>query len=142
MNATSLKATPTARRIPVLDEDWTAHHAQTAVAAPRPEPVAPAPGPTALPRRDPSTIPAPAVVRSDRTDTDRSGDSAAAANSALYTLEAPVHCPECESEIQTLRVVRVLRTQVSFTSTLPRKGYVILCPDCERILSAELSGLL
>jgi hypothetical protein len=31
---------------------------------------------------------------------------------------------------------------VSFTSTLPRRGYVILCPDCERILSAELSGLV
>jgi hypothetical protein len=61
---------------------------------------------------------------------------------ALYTLEAPVTCPECASEITTLRVLRVLRTQVSFTSTLPRRGYVILCPDCERILSAELSGLV
>jgi hypothetical protein len=63
-------------------------------------------------------------------------------NGALYTLEAPVICPECEGEIQTLRVLRVLRTQVSFTSTLPRRGYVILCPDCDRILSAELSGLV
>ena len=61
---------------------------------------------------------------------------------ALYTLEGPVTCPECNSEIRTLRVLRVLRTQVSFTSTLPRRGYVILCPDCERILSAELSGLV
>jgi hypothetical protein len=61
---------------------------------------------------------------------------------AVYTLESPVHCPQCESEIRTLRVLRVLRTQVSFTSTLPRKGYVIVCPDCERMLSAELSGLI
>jgi hypothetical protein len=61
---------------------------------------------------------------------------------ALYTLEGPVTCPECNTEIRTLRVLRVLRTQVSFTSTLPRRGYVILCPDCERILSAELSGLV
>ena len=61
---------------------------------------------------------------------------------ALYTLEAPVTCPECAGEITTLRVLRVLRTQVSFTSTLPRRGYVILCPDCDRILSAELSGLV
>ena len=61
---------------------------------------------------------------------------------ALYTLEGPVTCPECSSEIRTLRVLRVLRTQVSFTSTLPRRGYVILCPDCDRILSAELSGLV
>jgi hypothetical protein len=61
---------------------------------------------------------------------------------ALYSLEAPVICPECAGEIRTLRVLRVLRTQVSFTSTLPRRGYVILCPDCDRILSAELSGLV
>jgi hypothetical protein len=61
---------------------------------------------------------------------------------ALYTLEAPVICPECRQEIRTLRVFRVLRTQVSFTSTLPRRGYVIVCPDCDRILSAELSGLV
>jgi hypothetical protein len=61
---------------------------------------------------------------------------------ALYTLEAPARCPECEQEIRTLRVLRVLRTQVWFTSTLPRKGYVIVCPECERLLSAELSGLV
>jgi hypothetical protein len=61
---------------------------------------------------------------------------------ALYTLEAPARCPQCQNEITTLRVLRVLRTQVSFTSTLPRKGYVIVCPECERLLSAELSGLV
>ena len=61
---------------------------------------------------------------------------------ALYTLESPARCPECEKEIRTFRVLRVLRTQVSFTSTLPRKGYVIVCPECERLLSAELSGLV
>ena len=61
---------------------------------------------------------------------------------ALYTLEAPAYCPECNREIRTLRVLRVLRTQVSFTSTLPRKGYVIVCPECDRLLSAELSGLV
>jgi len=61
---------------------------------------------------------------------------------ALYTLESPARCPECEQEIRSIRVLRVLRTQVSFTSTLPRKGYVIVCPECERVLSAELSGLI
>jgi hypothetical protein len=61
---------------------------------------------------------------------------------ALYTLEAAVQCPQCEQEIRTLRVLRVLRTQASFTSTLPRKGYVVVCPECERMLSAELSGLV
>jgi hypothetical protein len=61
---------------------------------------------------------------------------------AMYTLESPARCPQCEKEIRTFRVLRVLRTQVSFTSTLPRKGYVIVCPECEMLLSAELSGLL
>jgi DNA-directed RNA polymerase subunit RPC12/RpoP len=61
---------------------------------------------------------------------------------ALYTVESPVRCPQCEHEILTFRVLRVLRTQVSFTSTLPRKGYVIVCPDCQGLLSADLSGLV
>lgn len=61
---------------------------------------------------------------------------------AVYTLESPVRCPECDVEIGTISVLRVLRTQVSFTSTLPRKAYVIACPECRRLLSAGLSGLL
>lgn len=61
---------------------------------------------------------------------------------AVYTIEAPVICPHCETEVRSFRVLRLLRTQVSFTSTLPRKGYVIACPACARLLSAELSGLV
>jgi len=61
---------------------------------------------------------------------------------AVYTVEAPVLCPHCDAEIRSFRVLRLLRTQVSFTSTLPRKGYVITCPECRRLLSAELSGLV
>lgn len=61
---------------------------------------------------------------------------------ALYTLEFPVTCPHCAEQITTFRVFRLLRTQVSFTSTLPRKGYVIVCPECERPISSELSGLI
>jgi hypothetical protein len=64
------------------------------------------------------------------------------ADGALYTLEFPVTCPHCDAQITTLRVFRLLRTQVSFTSTLPRKGYVIVCPECERPISSELSGLI
>lgn len=69
-------------------------------------------------------------------------EESATREGALYTLEATVRCPECHGEIRTLRVLRVLRTQVSFTSTLPRKGYVVVCPQCERMLSAALSGLV
>jgi hypothetical protein len=61
---------------------------------------------------------------------------------AMYALESSVRCPQCENDIRTLKVLRVLRTQVSFTSTLPRKGYVIVCPECDHLLSAELSGLI
>ena len=61
---------------------------------------------------------------------------------AVYTLEYSTCCPQCRGEINTVRVSRLLRTQVSFTSTLPRKGYIIVCPDCDGILSAELSGLI
>ena len=66
----------------------------------------------------------------------------AAAGGAVYTLESPAQCPECNTEINTIHVIRVMRTQVSFTSTLPRKAYVIACPACRRLLSAGLSGLL
>ena len=66
----------------------------------------------------------------------------AAPAGAVYTLESPAQCPECDSEITTIHVIRVMRTQVSFTSTLPRKAYVIACPACRKLLSAGLSGLL
>lgn len=58
---------------------------------------------------------------------------------AVYTLDAPARCPHCREPIRTVRVLRMTRTQVSFTSTLPRGGRVMACPQCERILSMELS---
>jgi hypothetical protein len=61
---------------------------------------------------------------------------------AVYTLEFPTRCPQCCKKISTVRVSRLLRTQVSFTSTLPRKGYIIVCPECDGMVSAELSGLI
>ena len=61
---------------------------------------------------------------------------------ALYTIEFPLVCPHCDAQIRTFKVFRLLRTQVSFTSTLPRKGYVIVCPECDRPISSELSGLI
>jgi len=63
-------------------------------------------------------------------------------NGAVYTLEQSVRCPHCREPIRTLRVVRMLRTQVTFTSPLPRAGRALVCPLCERIVSAELSGIL
>ena len=61
---------------------------------------------------------------------------------AVYTLESAVRCSHCREPIRQVRVIRMLRTQVSFTSTLPRAGRAIVCPLCERIISAELSGIM
>jgi hypothetical protein len=63
-------------------------------------------------------------------------------SAAVYTLELPARCPHCREPIRTLRVIRLTRTQVSFTSPLPRSGRALVCPLCERIISAELAGIL
>jgi hypothetical protein len=41
-----------------------------------------------------------------------------------------------------IRIVGLTRSQVAFTSTLPRKGRVAICPECDRILPVELSALM
>jgi DNA-directed RNA polymerase subunit RPC12/RpoP len=61
---------------------------------------------------------------------------------ATYTLEMNVRCPHCDERIRTIRIVGLSRSQVAFTSTLPRKGRVAVCPECDAILPVELSGLL
>jgi hypothetical protein len=58
---------------------------------------------------------------------------------AEYTLEYPVRCPHCDEQLEVVRVVRMLRSKVNFTSLLPRRGRVISCPKCQKVLSAELS---
>jgi hypothetical protein len=63
-------------------------------------------------------------------------------SAASYTLESPARCPHCREPIRSVRVIALIRAQVNFTSTLPRRGRVIVCPECERILSAELGGLV
>jgi len=58
---------------------------------------------------------------------------------AVYTLERSARCPHCKELIRSLRVMRLKRTQVSFTSPLPRAGRVIVCTVCLAILSADVS---
>jgi hypothetical protein len=60
-------------------------------------------------------------------------------SAAVYSLERAARCPHCREPLRSVRVVRMTRTQVAFTSTLPRGGRVIACPQCEGILSVELS---
>ncbi|HUL75918.1 MAG TPA: hypothetical protein VL691_01535 [Vicinamibacteria bacterium] len=59
---------------------------------------------------------------------------------AEYALESPLKCPHCKETISTVQVLRLVRTRVNFISMLPRRGYVIVCPTCHQILSAELAG--
>ena len=63
-------------------------------------------------------------------------------SAASYTLDQPVRCPHCRERINSVRIVGLTRSQVAFTSSLPRKGHVIVCPECQRILTAELAGLV
>jgi hypothetical protein len=60
---------------------------------------------------------------------------------ASYALEIPVRCSACSELIAEVRVVRMLRTKVNFTSTLPRRGRVLACPKCLSVISCELGNL-
>lgn len=60
---------------------------------------------------------------------------------AEYALEAPLRCHHCQGVITSVQVVRLLRTKVNFVSTLPRRGHVIVCPECRGILSGDLGGI-
>jgi hypothetical protein len=59
---------------------------------------------------------------------------------AEYALESPVRCPVCGERITTVRAVRLLRSKVNFTSTLPRRGRVMTCPRCLAVIPAELTN--
>lgn len=60
---------------------------------------------------------------------------------AEYLLESALNCPHCKETIPSVTVIRLLRTKVSFVSTLPRRGHVLICPECRGILSADLGGM-
>ena len=59
---------------------------------------------------------------------------------AEYTLEHPVKCSACGESISTLRAVRLIRSRVNFTSTLPRRGRIVTCPRCLAIQPVELGS--
>ncbi len=59
---------------------------------------------------------------------------------AEYMLESPVRCSDCKDDFDTVHVVRLLRTKTNFTSTLPRRGYMVVCPNCRSVLSAGLGS--
>ena len=57
---------------------------------------------------------------------------------AEYLLESPVKCHSCGESQQKLEVVRMLRTKVNFTSALPRRGCVVICPNCKAVASVNI----
>jgi hypothetical protein len=60
---------------------------------------------------------------------------------ATYRLESPARCPQCGEVLSELRAVRLLRMEVNFTSMLPRRGRIVVCPYCQTIVPAELTNL-
>jgi endogenous inhibitor of DNA gyrase (YacG/DUF329 family) len=59
---------------------------------------------------------------------------------ATYKLETAVKCPHCGELVGSLKAVRLLRDEVNFTSTLPRRGRIVTCPHCQVIVPAELTN--
>lgn len=61
---------------------------------------------------------------------------------AEFALETPVACPSCSAVIDSIGIVRLLRTRVNFVSSLPRRGHLMICPRCKTVLSGSLGGLV
>lgn len=60
----------------------------------------------------------------------------------VYGLEQMVRCPACKQQLDRLVVVRMYRARVSFVSSLPRSGRVLVCPACRAIVPGELGAVL
>jgi hypothetical protein len=57
---------------------------------------------------------------------------------AEYMLESAIKCATCSESVEHLIVIRLLRTKVNFTSSLPRRGYIVACPKCRATVSASV----
>lgn len=73
---------------------------------------------------------------------EKEGEIPAQWQSATYDLELPARCPHCRTPIRALKVIKLSRSKVPFTSTLPRVGRAVLCPQCDCIVSADVSGMI
>lgn len=121
-----------------VPKDWGGSVSRVPTPAPRPVAAPPPPLPPPVPMT-PQAAPAPASPPA----TAQEADGENAANQAgVYTLESPALCPHCHESLDTMRVLRLSRAQVAFTSALPRGGRALVCPRCNHILSAELAGLI
>ncbi len=61
---------------------------------------------------------------------------------AVFTLESAAVCPACRAPLDSVGIVRLLRTRVNFVSSLPRRGQLMICPQCKTVLGGGLGGLV
>ena len=69
-------------------------------------------------------------------------ESVAGSVDAEYQLEMAAVCPQCKAKIESVHVVRALRVKVNFVSSLPRRGQMLVCPECRAILGGSLGGIV
>ena len=50
-----------------------------------------------------------------------------------------MRCPSCGDTISALKAVRLLRAHVN-SRPLPRRGRLVVCPNCLAVVPAELSN--
>ena len=79
---------------------------------------------------------------SSEPELDRPETTAAADVEAVFTLESTAACPACRESLETVGIVRLLRTRVNFVSSLPRRGQLMICPSCRTVLGGGLGGLV
>ena len=75
-------------------------------------------------------------------DLDRPQAGAPSNVEAVFTLESSAVCPSCKARLETVGIVRLLRTRVNFVSSLPRRGQLMICPACRTVLGGALGGLV
>jgi CheY-like chemotaxis protein len=88
----------------------------------------------------PAAAAAPSMFSSPPIDVEESEEGLEGGIEAEYTLEHVVRCASCHERINTLKAVRMMRSRVNFTSTLPRRGRLVCCPRCLAIVSVELGN--
>ncbi len=74
-------------------------------------------------------------------ETEAPEETTARDSEAEYALEYSCRCPHCQQILRTVAVIRMLRTKVNFTSTMPRRGRAVICSQCRKILTVELNVL-
>jgi hypothetical protein len=60
---------------------------------------------------------------------------------ATCTLKAAVLCPHCGESIRSVHVVGLERSQAVRGAASPVRSLVVVCPECEDVVPAELAGL-